>query len=1223
MGWMDNRSCFQVRNNNQFRSQSIAIFNHFTYRQIHSQQQIPESEYTALYDLYNATNGNYWTWEYPFKDFGVPWNFRDSSHPCLSHWQGLTCANTTTGLHIVELSFRRNNMTGTLSDSLSSLTQLRLLHLTFNDLHGSIPATLADLVHLEVLELFQNKLDGSIPSSITKLSNLTALALGTNHLGGAIPSGIGAMTALTGLNIGNNYLTGSIPDSIKLMKNLEEVYLGYNRLTGTMSENLSLLTNLRVLSLTHNFLNGTIPSTWSALTQLEALVLSHNELTGTIPSTIFASMNKLKGFDVAVNYLHGPIPSTLWKNTLVEVLFENNLLSGLIPSELQLSPSLAYMNISNNILTGTIPHAVGDLYQLQYFSCMYNRFSGTLPDTLNNLQRLQGLTMRHNLFTGHVPSLRNLSSLVTLDLQDNQLTGPLSHIIQASQYNILDIQLNENLFTGELPAVFFQLPHLSSLGISKSCLHGTFPANVCNATSLITLVLYGLSTGGACKSTLYTQTFEDNLPLCLLNLPKIRTLLMSSNRLIATMHSGWEVNNRTLTQLDMCHNQLRGTIPDSIQNRAWSLLDLSYNKFSGGLSDQLRLVDNGNLTLLPTSDRESVNATFLQGHFRPSLSLEVNRLSGPVVNSVRQMHDLSVLAGNLFQCRYDKSNLPQHDTDFTTYQCASNAFDLSIYLLISAAGVTVMLVWVYLRFYHASGWRTVLQMFETTVLPVNLSTLLDAYGLLNKVAAYCTLFCMVVLLPYYVVVSRYQGTHTHQYAYAVSFIYTSGITAFVVTTLLLVVLMCIAYAFVVRVQVFSDENAYQNDPATVVARRYVSIVYTSMNVAAVLGVNIAFIYIVLYQTSEAQTFAQVALSVFKLFWSMEVSPYMMRKLDAYYLPLQSKQSNEHKHSYFTLQLLVALFNNIAIPCLVVLAIDPNCFSARLLPPQPETVEYLLTTCTSLGTTADCNKRDFRVESFEFTPPFVYSYQCSASFITSYAPAFVYMSISTVFLNPLVQYALLQVRKQVPLVSMLHRLASWPLPRLLKPPTEKALQQYSAVHARPLVGATGVLVTLYTQLGILLTFGAIFPPIALAMAMSIAAVVYLTRFKVQRFVQAAMDAQLLGFMEIINAECAKVGTREQMQLAVQIIVCYCCAFYTLFLFDTLGDAEGFTSSVWVLFVVPLAPVVGFGVNKMVILYQVHVDRKPGVEGVELSTVVNKLSTQMDDVGPTTNVLHLTV
>eukprot|EP01032_Pedospumella_encystans_P009195 gene9195-10849_t len=872
----------------------VACFVAFTL----SQELLP-SEYSALHDLYNATNGAEWTWYDPFTDYGYPWNFTDSSDPCLAPWQGLTCVVSGTNNHITELTFSGNNMIGTLPNSLGNLTQLQLLHLTFNDLHGTIPHSVSNLTQLKVLELFRNELGGTIPS-VKELRSLTTLALNSNNLSGTIPKEIGN-TALIALLLGTNYLTGPIPTSIEDLTEIEQIYLGYNYLTGTIPSAMGNLIGLEALSLTVNLFNGTIPDSFEHLTHIKTLSVSYNHLTGTVPD-LFVNMNDLAVFDINRNHLHGTIAQSLWNTSIVEVLMQDNLISGSVLDQIGYATMLRFINISNNIITGTIPHAIGSLYQLDYLSGMKNKLTGTLPRTIGKLGKLSGLYLRDNQLTGSVPStFQNLSNLVALNLQDNQLTGQLAHIVNPSQYNLLDIQLNGNPFTGELPAVFFQLPYLSSLGISSACLHGTFPDNICEATELITLVLYGLSTGTSCTST---RSFEGTLPRCLLTLPKIRTLLMSSNRLSNTMSDDWLVNNKTLIQLDLCHNQLRGVIPSAIQNRSWSLLDLSNNKFSGELSKGLDLTPVRNLTRLFQFE-ELINYTTFRKDFKPRLTLEVNRLSGKVPNSIKPMTDLSVLAGNLFQCRYDKTDLPQHDSDIDTYECASNSFNLSIYLWLGLTITAIVLLYMYVRTYYtkySTMWSAQITEPWTAQMP-HLCSVLSVYGDIFKVAGYCTAFCVLVLLPYYLLISHYSGTHTHQYAYAVSAIYTNGKTAFALTTIFLVLLLCISYISVRRVQTSEVDNADTIDYTTVVALRYVSVVYTTANVVVVLGINIAFVFIVLYETSVAQTIAQVALSVFKLVWSMEVSPYMM-----------------------------------------------------------QTVEYLFTTCSFFRTASECLK-EYRVESF--------------------------------------------------------------------------------------------------------------------------------------------------------------------------------------------------------------------------------------------------------------------
>eukprot|EP01032_Pedospumella_encystans_P010241 gene10241-11988_t len=720
-------------------------------------QELEPSEYSALHDLYNATNGAEWTWYDPFTDYGYPWNFTDSSDPCLTPWQGLTCVVSGTSNHITELTFSGNNMIGTLPNSLGNLTKLQLLHLTFNDLHGTIPHVIGDLTQLKVLELFQNDLDGAIPS-MKELRSLTTLALGSNKLSGTIPREIGN-TALIALLLGNNHLTGPIPTSIEDLTEIEQIYIGYNFLTGTISNALGDLIGLEALVLTDNLFNGTIPYSFENLTHIKTLSASYNHLTGTVPD-LFVNMNDLAVFDINSNHLHGTIAQSLWNTSIVEVLMQDNLISGSVLDQIGYATMLRFINISNNIITGTIPHAIGSLYQLDYLSGMKNKLSGTLPRTIGKLGKLSGLYLR-----------------------GNQLSG-----------------------------------------ISSACLHGTFPDNICEATELITLVLYGLSTGASCTST---RSFEGTLPRCLLTLPKIRTLLMSSNRLSNTMSDDWVVNNKTLIQLDLCHNQLRGVIPSAIQNRSWSLLDLSNNKFSGELSKGLDLTPVRNLTRLFQYE-ELINTTTFRKDFKPRLTLEVNRLSGKVPNSIKSMTDLSVLAGNLFQCRYDKTDLPQHDSDVDEYECASNSFNLSIYLWLGLTAAAVVLLYMYLRTYQMSysvTWSV--QIPEVCIIQMpHLCSVLSVYGDIFKVAGHCTAFCLLVLLPYYLLISHYSGTHTHHYIY------------------------------VQRVQTSEVDNADTIDYATVAALRYVSVVYTSANVVVVLGINIAFVFIVLYETSVAQTIAQ-------------------------------------------------------------------------------------------------------------------------------------------------------------------------------------------------------------------------------------------------------------------------------------------------------------------------------------------------------------------------------
>jgi hypothetical protein len=69
----------------------------------------------------------------------------------------------------------------------------------------------------------------------------------------------------------------------------------------------------------------------------------------------------------------------------------------------------------------------------------------------------------------------------------------------------------------------------------------------------------------------------------------------------------------------------------------------------------------------------------------------------------------------------------------------------------------------------------------------------------------------------------------------------------------------------------------------------------------------------------------------------------------------------------------------------------------------------------------------------------------------------------------------------------------------------------------------------------------------------------------------------------------------------------CLFYTLFLFDTLGDAVGFEGALWVLIVVPLLPLCMFLCYTMCAKFGAFEVRRSVADdssaAVELGVIVN--------------------
>nr|GMD53733.1 probable inactive receptor kinase At4g23740 [Ipomoea batatas] len=142
---------------------------------------------------------------------------------------------------------------------------------------GSIPSnTLSRLSELKVLDLRTNNISGLFPSDFSKLHNLTALDLQYNDFRGPLPFDFSAWKNLSSLNLSNNKFNGSIPSS------------------------LSNLTQLTTLSLANNSLSGSIPDLNPSLRLLD---LSNNNLTGIVPQ----SLRKFHGSAFSGNHL-SPVP---------------------------------------------------------------------------------------------------------------------------------------------------------------------------------------------------------------------------------------------------------------------------------------------------------------------------------------------------------------------------------------------------------------------------------------------------------------------------------------------------------------------------------------------------------------------------------------------------------------------------------------------------------------------------------------------------------------------------------------------------------------------------------------------------------------------------------------------------------------------------------------------------------------------------------------------------
>jgi hypothetical protein len=235
----------------------------------------------------------------------------------------------------------------------------------------------------------------------------------------------------------------------------------------------------------------------------------------------------------------------------------------------------------------------------------------------------------------------------------------------------------------------------------------------------------------------------------------------------------------------------------------------------------------------------------------------------------------------------------------------------------------------------------------------------------------------------------------------------------------------------------------------------------------------------------------------------------------------------------------------------------------------------------------------------YAPPFAYSYECSSSFITYYSPAFVIMCMVAGFGIPLAQVVLQRLHERAVVGSRWHAALDLVLPRILKPgkgtSEDRGVRRSASNAYSPVFDASQHVITLLTYLALLLTFGAVFSPLAVCFAVTVISMAAFTRLKVGRFLTNAgicragevtrddshgkgefrAEAEEPGApdlgqndLALLEQECEGVGSEKVLGRSVAMVVAFSCVFYTLFLFDTLGDAVGLRGAYWVLIVTPL-------------------------------------------------------
>lgn len=206
------------------------------------------------------------------------WNTSDET-PC--SWNGITCKEQ----RVVSLSIPKQKLSGFLSPSLGSLSELRHVNLRSNRLFGGLPSDLFKVAGLQSLVLYGNSFSGVLPFEVGNLDYLITLDLSDNFFNGSLPSSLVKCKRLRNLDLRQNNFSGSLPSEFgKNLVLLEKLDLSHNSFSGSIPIDLGYLSNLQgTVDLSYNKFNGSIPTSLGNLPEKVYIDLTYNNLRGPIP----------------------------------------------------------------------------------------------------------------------------------------------------------------------------------------------------------------------------------------------------------------------------------------------------------------------------------------------------------------------------------------------------------------------------------------------------------------------------------------------------------------------------------------------------------------------------------------------------------------------------------------------------------------------------------------------------------------------------------------------------------------------------------------------------------------------------------------------------------------------------------------------------------------------------------------------------------------------------
>ncbi|CAL5348221.1 unnamed protein product [Camellia sinensis] len=580
--------------------------------------------------------------------FGALTSWNHSLHYC--HWNGILCSRRHPD-RVIGITLRSQGLVGSLSPHVGNLSFLKSIILQNNSFHGPIPQEMGRLFRLQRIVFCNNLFGGGIPNNLSRCLKLERLKLIDNKLTGNIPAELGSLSMLGSFRLSKNKLSGTIPPFIGNLSSLFQISLAECNLHGKIPGEIARLRHLTYVQLSMNNLSGKVPSGLYNISTIIYLSVVVNQLEGNIPPDIGTTLPNLKFFYLFGNLFTGTLPTSLSNASELESIdFSQNDFSGTMPRNLGKLLGLGFINVYQNRLQDDITFisSLTNCTSLQVIEAGNNLFRGSLPDSIANLSTyLNLINLQINQIHGIIPSgIGNLLNLTCLSMVDNNLVGPIPSSIGRLQ-NLQSLYLGNNKFT-ELPSSLGNLTSLIILTLELNNIHGSIPPSLGNCHSLLEL-------------SLSQNNLNGSIPLEIMSLTSISKFLwLDHNALTGSLPL--EVGSLTkLGDMDVSYNRLSGPIPNTLSNcLSLEWLQLEANSFEGEIPQSLSMLRGLRVLDLSRNNLSGQIPSYLGALQLDMLNLSFNMLHGqvPIQGVFRNSSAISIVGNNDLCGGIAKLNLP-------------------------------------------------------------------------------------------------------------------------------------------------------------------------------------------------------------------------------------------------------------------------------------------------------------------------------------------------------------------------------------------------------------------------------------------------------------------------------------------------------------------------------------------------------------------------------------